>query len=237
MSSTKSENKNVHAGHRKRVRENVMNNGFSQLEDHRLLELLLFYSVPQGDTNGIAHDLLDRFGSLGGVISASPEELMTVNGVGQSTAIYLNSLSELVFRVSTYPHKKHKSYKKSEDMAELVRSLYVNVTVEKIYVLCFDSGMRLIKKVLIGEGDSSSTEISIRKVTEAVVSTNASRVVLVHNHPFCDASPSVYDIDTTRNVAVMLRKLESVLCDHIIVGCDGDYYAISEDEQYSKVLY
>lgn len=236
MSSKNSVNKNIHAGHRKRVRENVISNGFSQLEDHKLLELLLFYSVPQGDTNETAHNLLEEFGSLNGVISASLAELLAVKGIGQSTAVYLNSISELVFRITTQQPKKSKFYKTTNDLVELARSLYVNVSTEKIYVLCFDSGMRLIKKTVVGEGDGCSSEISFRKTTEAVVSSNSSRVVLVHNHPYSNASPSGCDIDITRNVAVMLRKLESSLCDHIIIGCDGDYYALSEDERFNSVL-
>ena len=86
-----SDEKNLHAGHRERVRENVINNGFSQLEDHRLLELLLFYSIPRGDTNEIAHTLLKEFGSLGGVISAPKEELIKICGVGENTAVFLAS--------------------------------------------------------------------------------------------------------------------------------------------------
>ncbi len=227
---------NVHDGHRNRVRNNVLVNGYSQLEDHRLLELLLFYAVPRGDTNELAHILLDRFGSLSGVIGAPKEELMSVKGVGESTVVFLNSLSELTLRVSSQSVKKRRTYRTPEALTELARSLYFNETTEKPYVLCFDSGMRLLCKKLLDNGNSDSSEIKQRVITQAVITSDASFAVLVHNHPFSSSEPSYADIETTRTTAVLLRKIGVALCDHIIVGCDGECSVFSLVEDLSYVL-
>lgn len=231
-----SDEKNLHAGHRERVRENVINNGFSQLEDHRLLELLLFYSIPRGDTNEIAHTLLKEFGSLGGVISAPKEELVKICGVGENTAVFLASLSELLKRVSNGSVTKKRYYTGPGSLFEPAKALFVNDSSEKIYIMCFDKAMRLLRTFFISEGDFCSVDTNIRKITESVFFSNAAFVAIVHNHPFGEAVPSLSDIDATRSIAVILRRFGVALCDHIIVGENGSCYSFAEDKEYSKLL-
>lgn len=236
MGNGLSQKENVHNGHRERVRQNVAKNGFSQLEDHRLLELLLFYCIPRGDTNEIAHSLLNEFGSLSGVVSASKNELSRIKGVGEAVALFLNSLGELNFRMMNEPVKKHKEFNTLDSLFELSRSLYYYEKVEKTYVLCFNERMKLIDKVLLSEGDFCSTEVNPRDLSHAVLSANAKFAVLVHNHPFSSEKPSVSDIDVTRSSAYLLRRIGVALFDHIIVGEDGSCYAMSSDRRWSYVL-
>jgi DNA repair protein RadC len=122
--SSQNTKKSVHAGHRERVRENVLKNGFEQLEDHRLLELLLFYSIPREDTNELAHNLLNKFGSLAGVTKASPKELKKVSGVGDNTAVMLSSMGELCVRVLKEGNIKKTPYLKSSEIIDLIKSHY-----------------------------------------------------------------------------------------------------------------
>ena len=109
--SNQATKKNIHAGHRERVRENVLKNGFEQLEDHRLLELLLFYSIPREDTNEIAHRLLNEFGSFTEIVKATPKKLSEVQGVGKNSAIQIAAIGELYKRVIEEGAVKRTPYK------------------------------------------------------------------------------------------------------------------------------
>lgn len=230
-----SSNKNLHAGHRARVKENVLKNGFTQLEDHRLLELLLFYSIPREDTNEIAHRLLDRFGSFTAIIKSTPQELMKVSGVGENTAILLSSLFELYQRVSKEVVLKKRPYS-SEEIVELAAAHFLNEENEKILLLCFDNNKKLIFNDFISSGDSEKVEFDIKKIVGRVIDCNAPIVVIAHNHPgFDKASPSGFDISTTIELATVLRKLGVILIDHIIVA-NNEKYSMRSDEKYKNIF-
>ena len=103
--------KNIHSGHRKRVKENVIKNGFSQLEEHKLLELMLFYSIPREDTNELAHKLINHFGSFEEVFKADVDQLKRVDGVGDNTAIMIAAMGETFSRISKAKPPKKRVYK------------------------------------------------------------------------------------------------------------------------------
>ena len=127
------DSKNLHSGHRKRVKENVIKNGFSQLEEHKLLELMLFYSIPREDTNELAHKLLNEFGTLDELFKASIDRLKRVDGVGDNTAVMIATIGELFLRaIKTQPAKK-KNYKKTDDLKELCKSALLGEKVENIF--------------------------------------------------------------------------------------------------------
>lgn len=229
---------NVHSGHRKRVKANVVENGFSQLEDHRLLELLLFYSIPQADTNGLAHELLNEFGSLKEVFSADINRLMKVNGVGENTAILLSAMGETYIRlIKSSSKKKNAFYKSVESYKELAKSVLIGEKNEKVVVFCFDSLHRLKKSVVVSEGTENSSYIDVRKAVQAAMDANAVKVVIAHNHPASTCSPSANDIDSTRSICVLFRKLNMVLCDHIIIGEDGEAYSMYSDSMFTQMFY
>lgn len=219
--SNQTTKKSIHDGHRQRVRENVLKNGFEQLEDHRLLELLLFYSIPRGDTNELAHKLLNEFGSLSGVIKASPRQLAKISGIGISSAIQLSAIGELCIRAIKEKNDKRIAYKSEEEIKGLAESYYFNEINERFLVLCFDSGMRFVLGEFISEGDSIHTDFDIKKFISKVIESEARFVVLVHNHPYGTPDPSAADVNTTATVSTMLRKLDYRLFDHIIIGCDS----------------
>jgi len=233
--SNQTTKKSIHDGHRERVRENVLKNGFEQLEDHRLLELLLFYSIPRGDTNELAHRLLNEFGSLSEIIKASPKKLTKVLGIGESSAIHLSAIGELCIRVQKEGAIKKTAYKNDQEITNLVKSHYLNETNERLLLVCFDSGMRLKHLEFISEGDTVSTDLDLKKVVSKVIECDASFVVLAHNHPEGKAYPSGADIDTTSSVSVMLRKLNVVLADHIILNSDS-VYSMRADSRFTNIF-
>lgn len=231
------DSKNLHSGHRKRVKENVIKNGFSQLEEHKLLELMLFYSIPREDTNELAHKLLNEFCTLDELFKASIDRLKRVDGVGDNTAVMIATIGELFLRASKTQPVKKRNYKKTDDLKELCKSTLLSEKVEKIVLFCFDSAWRLKKSVVLSSGTENSATIDIAKIVQTVLDTSAPISVITHNHPEGVAEPSAADIDATRNVSVMLRKLGFSLADHIIIGEDGDAYSMYSDPAYRGLFY
>lgn len=231
-------NENLHAGHRKRVKANVRENGFSQLEDHRLLELILFYSIPQGDTNGLAHRLLDKeFGSLKNIFNASVEELTRVKGIGESTAIMLNAFGEAYRRIQKGEVDKRRACKTHEDYCQLALSYLAGASKENAVAFYFDSSDRLKKVVELSSGDEVSVQIDVKTVVQNAVIYDAAGVVLAHNHPGRSNSPSLSDLDTTRAISVMLRRLGTKLYDHIILDGNDRPYSLFNEESIRAVFY
>ncbi len=228
---------NPHAGHRKRVKDSVVNNGFSHLQDHQLLELLLFYSIPREDTNALAHALLEEFGSLGELFKATPEQLKRVSGVGESTAILISSIGEASYRTSIVKQDKRVIYKTPEDYKNLAVSYLQNESVEKVFLFCFDSKGKLKKCVELSQGDEASSFVDVKKAVKAMMETDSKKAVIAHNHPVGGVIPSAADLDTTRAISVMFRKLGFLLVDHIIVNRFGEANSMYEDTDLSPLFY
>ena len=229
--------KNIHSGHRKRVKANVIKNGFSQLEEHKLLELMLFYSIPREDTNELAHRLINHFGSFDEVFKAGIDQLKRVDGVGDNTAVMIASMGEAFNRMSKTKPPRKRVYKNTEDLKELAISLLQGEKNEKVFLICFDAKKTLKRYTVISEGDEISSEINMKAIMRNLVDSDSSVAVLAHNHPTSSAEPSAFDIDSTRMVCVTLRKIGYALADHIIVGENGDAYSMHLDKRFSSMFY
>lgn len=227
--------KNIHAGHRERVRESVLKNGFEQLEDHRLLELLLFYSIPREDTNEIAHRLLNEFGSFTEIIKATPKKLTEVQGVGKNSAIQLAAIGELFKRVIEEGVVKRTPYRTIEELVALVRSQYLNEKNEKMLFMCFDSAMRLKKIESFTEGDSVRTSTELKTALSKILENDPFFVIMAHNHPEGPALPSNADVTSTSTVSTTLRTLGINLADHIIINRTA-YFSMRNDSRYKNLF-
>lgn len=233
--SNQTTKKNIHAGHRARVRENVFKNGFEQLEDHRLLELLLFYSIPREDTNEIAHRLLNEFGSFTEIVKATPKKLSEVQGVGRNSAIQIAAIGELFKRVIEEGAVKRTSYRTIEELVALVRSQYLNEKNEKLLFICFDSAMRLKKIESFTEGDSVRTSAELKTALSKILENDPTFVIMAHNHPEGPALPSNTDVGSTMTVSTTLRNLGINLADHIIINRTA-YFSMREDSRYKNLF-
>ncbi len=232
------EKKSVHSDHRKRVRARVIKSGFSQLEKHELLELLLFYSIPVKDTNELAHNILEHFdNSLEEVFNASVEQLQKVTGVGERTAIMIAAIGATLRKINENPEPKKRVYKNTEALKNVAVSLLKGKTTEEVVLLCFDETKKLKRSVTISSGDKVSSEIDMKLIIKNLVDTDSSIAVLAHNHPTSSAEPSAYDVDSTRMVCVTLRKVGYALADHIIVGENGEAYSMHLDPRFSALFY
>ncbi len=229
--------KNIHSGHRKRVKANVIKNGFSQLEEHKLLELMLFYSIPREDTNELAHKLINHFGSFEEIFKANIEQLKKVDGVGDNTAVLLASMGETFYRISKAKPPRKKVYKNTDDLKELSVALLQGEKTEKVILMCFDVKKTLKRYTIISEGDEFSSEINMKEIIKNLVDSDSSIAVLAHNHPTSSAEASAADIDSTRMVCVTLRKIGYALADHLIVGENGDAYSMHLDPRFSSLFY
>jgi DNA repair protein RadC len=221
---------NMHAEHRRRVKNRFRSEGLDNFEELHALELLLFYAIPQGDVNPLAHRLLDHFGNLRHVLEAPAEQLMAVKGVGEHTAILLS----LVKGISRKYMTSGDSEAPLNTMADCGRYLvnrFIGRRDEAVMLLCLDAKRAPLCCRVVSEGSVNAAEISTRKVVEAALSVNATSVILAHNHPSGIAVPSMQDIVTTRRMGAALSAVDIILEDHFVVA-DGDYVSLRESNYY-----
>lgn len=217
----------IHDGHRGRVRKRFLENGLSGFADHEVLELLLFYSIPQRDTNQIAHALMDQFGTLSRVFSAPAELLTQVDGVGETTAVLLRLIPLAVQRARLQEAEQERALNSVDSIGAYLLELFSQERSETAYQLCLDAKGKLLACKRLGKGSASMVNLDTRKLVENALLTSASSVVLAHNHPSGVALPSEDDQATTRRAKAALEAVGVRLVDHIIVA-DNDFVSFYE---------
>ncbi len=228
----KEKSTNIHRNHRQKVREKYYASGFRGMAAHNVLEMLLFFGIPYKDTNPIAHDLIDRFGSLPAVFEASRTDLLQIKGMTENAACLITMILPLYQKYSQELLKRRPKFKNIDETAAFLRTLYLdNNNVERVYVLCFDANDTLITYRMIGEGDVSSSSFDMRKLASAVLETNAASVVLSHNHPHGIAVPSPQDGIATSSISILLRTLNVRFSDHIIVT-DKNHFSMRNSPRF-----
>lgn len=215
----------IHKGHRERLKARFLEEGLDNFTDIQALELLLFYAIPQKDTNPIAHALLDHFGSLSRVLEADVEELKKVPGISDHSATLLALVTELGRYYQVDCAQRVEVLTTLDACGAYLVPRFFGRSNETVFLLCLDAKCKVLCCKEIGEGSVNSTSISIRKVVETALSANATTVVLAHNHPSGVALPSSEDVQTTRRVAAALSAVEVHLADHIVVA-EGDYVSM-----------
>ena len=222
MAKAKGEKKppGIHTGHRKRTKDEFLANGLNGMPDHRVLELLLFYAIPQGDVNPLAHALIDKFGSLAGVFHATPEQLMAVDGVGYNTAVLIRLAPAVAARYLQSSSSFDGQLVGTWQFRELLLPLFLGQRNELAYLLCMDGKNKLLVTKKLGEGIADTVQITTRKVLETALACNATRVALAHNHVSGVAIWSDADLDTTLRLKTVLRDVGIELVDHFIVAND-----------------
>lgn len=217
---------NIHEGHRKRMKERFMKSGLDDFAPHNVLEFLLFYSIPRGDTNPIAHRLIDAFGSLSGVFDATPEELMKVSGVGESTAILISMIPQMARKYLEDKADAVNVVGGCGDIGAYLLPKFVGRTNEALMMVSIDNKNKVISCSVVAEGTVDSTKVSRRKVMEEAMKVKATRVILAHNHPRGVAVPSAEDVAMTREIGRLFAQVGIELVDHIIIA-DDDYVSMA----------
>ena len=216
-----------HIGHRERIKEEFLANGLNGLSDRRVLELLLFYGIPQGDVNPLAQSLLDQFGSLMRVLQASPEQLMAVKGVGRNTAVLLKLIPAVAAQYLKAGRSPGEPLVSSWQFRELLLPLFFGQRNEQAYLVCMDGRGELISVKKLGEGIMDAVQITARKVLEAALGCNATRVALAHNHMSGVALWSDADLETTLRLKPLLQQAGVELIDHFIIA-DNDMVSMAD---------
>lgn len=217
----------VHDGHRDRKRQQFLTSGPDPFADHELLEVLLYYAVPRKDTNPIAHELINRFGSLQAVFAAPAAELERVPGLGRNAAVLLKLVPELYRKAILSASANETVLNTTDRIGEFFRDLLAGQSKEVMYQLCLDAKGRKLHVCKLGEGDVGSVGLNVRRIMENALHTNAMMVVLAHNHPSGVALPSREDETATELAREALDAMGVALVDHIIVA-DNDYVSLRE---------
>ena len=220
-------NPSLHKGHRQRLKARFLETGLDSFTDVQALELLLFYAIPQKDTNPIAHALLDRFGSLSQVLDAEVEELEKVPGISDHGATLLRLVTELGRFYQVSSAQRTEILTTLDACGAYLVPRFFGRKLETVFLLCLDAKCKVLCCREIGEGSVNAASISVRKVVEAALSANATSVVLAHNHPSGVALPSADDVQTTRRIAAALSAVEVKLIDHIVVA-EGDFISMAQ---------
>ena len=218
----------VHDGHRARRKAQFREHGLDVFTDHGALELLLFYAVPQKDVNPLAHRLIDRFGSLEGVLSAPPDELRGVEGVGEHAATLLTLILPMARRVHMDSAKRGVALCDTEQLGRYFCGLFLGVREEILYEACLDAKGKLLRCCKVADGSVDAVQINMRRIVENALRCGASAVALAHNHPSGVALPSPDDNTTTLMACDALRTVGVELIDHIIVA-DGDFVSLRDN--------
>lgn len=221
------------SGHRNRIKAKYFENSANLVYDYEVLELLLTYAIPRRDVKPIAKELLDRFGSLDKVFSASKEQLCCVNGIGENSAILIKLVKDLQSRCVKGRNDKIKQLSSEYEAKVYFENIIATETKELFLLASLDNSGRIIACHTIASGDINHIDINPRNIVETVLIDNASRVVIAHNHPFGTAEPSANDIDFTLNVRNILSSVNVRLTDHVIVGESGSL-SMRGDNRFSR---
>ncbi len=207
-----------HGGHRQRMRERYAKQGLDGFAPHEVLELLLFYAIPQKNVNPLAHRLIDRFGSVYGVLNASPKQLQQVDGIGEYAATFLTLIQDAARQATRTRGADKVRLSTRQAAVDYCIQLLHGEKRELFYAICLDGQMETLSDVLIAKGSLSDVPAYPRIVLDAVLTHNAHAVLFCHNHPSGSVMPSAQDLDATRTLSGLLSEIEVVLIDHLIVA-------------------
>ena len=226
---------NPHEQHRDRMRKMFLYCNPEKLPDHMLLEFLLFYSMPRVDTNPIAHELINRFGSIENVLDADVEDLLSVPEIGERTALLLKLIPLFCDRYTVNKLKPRVDFRSVDRAADFFMEYYVSKGKEEVCALLLDNDQRLICHVALHEGAVNSSGINVRKLAQIALSYNAAGMILAHNHPSGDPTPSDADLHTTKNLMKAFSAIDLQLRAHLIIA--GNRYADAVQTVYDNARY
>lgn len=212
-----------YVGHRERLREKLLVRGENSLADYELLELILMMALPRIDVKPLAKTLLTRFKNFAGVLNASPEELMTVKGIKESTAATIKVIPAACTRltkVEILDTPVFNSWSKIQDYCFLKLAHKKN---ERFHILFLNIKLHLIADEEHQHGTVNHTPVYPREILSRALALNASSLILVHNHPSGDSKPSEGDIKITDELRKILKMSDISIYDHLIIGRQGIY--------------
>lgn len=216
---------NLHKNHRKRMKTRFLKEGMEHFEPHQILELLLFYAIPQRDVNPLAHRLIKHFGSLAGVLEADYEELIRCPGVGENTATLLTMIPCLARAYLMNKEVRYPSFGDMHKLGSYLVNYYIGQTREKLVAILLNNRAEMMDLIVVSEGTVNRTENNFRIIAEHALRRGAASVVLAHNHPEGSVEPSEADLAMTGEYAMLFEKMALPLAEHFIIA-DHHYTGI-----------
>ena len=211
-----------HAGHRQRLRQRFLKSKGEELADYELIELLLFAAMPRRDVKPIAKALIKRFKSFGGVLNADLADLTQIDGMGEAAAVSLLAVRTAAQRLLQDDVMDQPILSNWQSLMDYMRLSMGNNKTEQFRVLFLNRKNVLIADELQQEGTIDHTPVYPREVIKRALDLSASALILVHNHPSGDPTPSQADIEMTRELQAAGEKLSISLHDHIVVSKSGN---------------
>ncbi len=227
----------LHKDHRKRVRKAFLENGFTdETPSHQILEMLLFYSIPRGDTNETAHRLLNEFGSVEGIFEADISELKRVRGIGENSAILIKLMLPLIKKYQADKIKGKPRFNNITEILGFLENRYLGIKCEMFSIMSFGNNGNMLGFDKVGEGDVSSVGVSVREIVKTVLKRNAACVIIAHNHLESYAIPSKSDIELTKTLKDTLNQMGVNLIDHVIISNDG-LVSMAQSKNYRSIFF
>jgi len=210
-----------HAGHRRRLRERFMTAGSEALADYELLEMALFRALPRRDTKPCAKALIGRFGSLAGVLAADPAELKKLDGIGDVAVADLKLIRAFAERLGREQILGRQVLSSWSAVLDYCRTAMAHESREQFRILFLDKKNVLIADEVQQRGTVDHTPVYPREIVRRALELSATAVILVHNHPSGDPTPSDADVRMTRTIVDAARPLGIAVHDHVVIGRSG----------------
>lgn len=226
--------KNVHEGHRERMRNKYVNKGIEVFEQHEILEMLLFYAIPRKNTNDIAHRLLEACGSLSAVFDA-PIDILMQQGLSYNAAVLLHMIPDLSRAYQSDKFDNEEKIITDENIGKKMVHLFAGKNEECVYAFFLDAKGKEKYSGIISKGDASSAPLFSKDIVSIAARCKAVTVIIAHNHPSGVAFPSRADLEATADIADALDTIGIHLADHIIVA-DRDYMSLSSTPPFSRMF-
>lgn len=226
--------KNVHEGHRERMRNKYVNKGIEVFEQHEILEMLLFYAIPRKNTNDIAHRLLEACGSLSAVFDA-PIDILMQQGLSYNAAVLLHMIPDLSRAYQSDKFDNEEKIITNENIGKKMVHLFAGKNEECVYAFFLDAKGKEKYSGIISKGDASSAPLFSKDIVSIAARCKAVTVIIAYNHPSGVAFPSRADLEATADIADALDTIGIHLADHIIVA-DRDYISLSSTPPFSRMF-
>ena len=209
---------NLHEGHRERVKARFLELGAAGFDRHQLVELLLFFGIPRRDTNELAHRLVNTYGTLSALFSASYEELIAIEGMTANAATLIRLCGGLTEECQREQFAADRVLNSTEKIANFLLPRFVGAQTERVMLVCLDNTGRVLGDGVLSEGTVAASEINVRQALQLALRCNATLAVMAHNHPGGTAAPSREDLDATAAMAKALAVADVKLVDHLIIA-------------------
>jgi DNA repair protein RadC len=210
-----------HEGHRARLRRRLFRVGADGLEDYEIVEYLLAVAIPRRDTKKLAKQLLEEFGGIERLISADPEAILRIDGVGEGAAAALKIVDAAANRMKAVKIEKRPVLGSWQSLIDYLRTDMAHQARERLRVLFLNSKNMLLANEILSEGSVDETAVYIREILRRALDLHATAIILVHNHPSGDPEPSSQDIRLTHDLVDAARHLKIQVHDHVIIGAKG----------------